>query len=145
LVSIRALHTEDFEGFDVAVVDGHAMECLDRVPDLEIKLGSYTVRDTFYLADLSDTYVVLGVQWMITFGKNTTNYQTLEMGFVGYYSSILSAFIDPGLMSIRVSNKASKTIIPPSKPKGITTHRMHCAISPKIALMGGCKTHVFTS
>jgi hypothetical protein len=57
------------------------VECLDRVPNLEIKLGNYTVRDTFYVVDLSDTYVVLGAQWMISLGKITTNYQTLEMGF----------------------------------------------------------------
>jgi hypothetical protein len=50
-------------------------------PDLEIKLGNYTMRDTFYVVDLFDTDVVLGVQWMITLGKITTNYQTLEMGF----------------------------------------------------------------
>jgi hypothetical protein len=61
LVSIQALRTEEFEGFDVAVEDGHTMECLDRVSDLEIKLGNYTVRDTFYVVDLSDTDVVLGV------------------------------------------------------------------------------------
>jgi hypothetical protein len=40
-------------------------------------------------------------------------------------SSILSEFIDPGFMSVRVSNKASKTIGPPGKPEGNTTHRMH--------------------
>jgi hypothetical protein len=81
LVSRRALHTKDFEGFDVAVADGHTVECLDRIPNLEMKLGNYTVRDKFYVVDLSDTDVVLGVQWMITLGKITTNYQTLEMGF----------------------------------------------------------------
>jgi hypothetical protein len=63
------------------VADGHIVECLDRVPNLEMKLGNYTVRDTFYVVDLSDTDVVLGVQWMITLRKITTNYQTLEMGF----------------------------------------------------------------
>jgi hypothetical protein len=57
------------------------VECLDRVPDLEIKLGNYNVRDTFYVVDLSNTNVVLGVQWLITLGKITTNYQTLKMGF----------------------------------------------------------------
>jgi hypothetical protein len=57
------------------------MECLYRVPELEVKFGNYIVRDTFYVVDLSDTDVVLGVQWMITLGKITTNYQTLEMGF----------------------------------------------------------------
>jgi hypothetical protein len=81
LVSRQALQTKEFEIFDVAVADGHTVECLDRVPDLEIKLSNYTVRDTFYVVDLSDTDVVLGVQWLITLGKITTNYQTLEMGF----------------------------------------------------------------
>jgi hypothetical protein len=81
LVSRQAPQTEKFEGFDVAVADGHIVECLDRVPNLEMKLGNYTVRDTFYVVDLSDTNVVLGVQWMITLGKITNNYQTLEMGF----------------------------------------------------------------
>jgi hypothetical protein len=57
------------------------VEFLDRVPNLEMKLRNYIVRDTFYVVDLLDTDVVLGVQWMITLGKITTNYQTLEMGF----------------------------------------------------------------
>jgi hypothetical protein len=57
------------------------LECLDRVSDLEIKLGNYIVRDTFYVVDLSDIDVVLRVQWLITLGKINTNYQTLEMGF----------------------------------------------------------------
>jgi hypothetical protein len=81
LVSRWALQTEEFEGFDVAVANGHTMECLDRVSYLEIKLGNYTMRDTFYVVDLSDTNVVLGFQWLITLEKITTNYQTLEMGF----------------------------------------------------------------
>jgi hypothetical protein len=81
LVSRRALQTKEFEGFDVAIADGHTGECVYRVPDLEVKLDNYTMRDTFYVVDLSDTDVVLGVQWLITLGKITTNYQTLEMGF----------------------------------------------------------------
>ena len=66
LVSRQALQTEEFEGFDVAVEDGHTVECLDRIPNLEMKLGNYIMRDKFYVVDLSDTDVVLGVQWMIT-------------------------------------------------------------------------------
>jgi hypothetical protein len=38
--------------------------------------------------------------------------------------SILSEFIDPGFMSVRVSNKASKTIGPPGKPEGNTTQNV---------------------
>jgi hypothetical protein len=81
LLSRQTLQTKEFEGFDVAVAYGHTVECLDRVTELEIKLGNYTMRDTFYVVDLSDTYMVLGVQWMIALEKITTNYQTLEMGF----------------------------------------------------------------
>jgi hypothetical protein len=81
LLSRHALQIEEFEGFDVVVVDGHRVECLDRVPNLDMNLGNYIVRDTFSVVDLSDIDVVLGVQWMITLGKLTTNYQTLEMGF----------------------------------------------------------------
>jgi hypothetical protein len=61
LVSRQALQTEEFKGFDVAVSDGHTVECLDRVPNLEMMLVNYTVRDTFYVVDLSDIDVVLGV------------------------------------------------------------------------------------
>jgi len=61
LVSRRALKIEDFEGFDVAVTDGHTMECMDIVPDLEVKLGNYIMIDTFCVVYLSDTDVVLGV------------------------------------------------------------------------------------
>jgi hypothetical protein len=39
LVSRQALQIEDFEGFDFVVADGHIMECLDRVSDLDIKSG----------------------------------------------------------------------------------------------------------
>jgi hypothetical protein len=57
------------------------VECIDRVSHLEVNLGNYIVRDTFYVVYLSEKYVVLGVQWLITLGKITTNYQTLDMGF----------------------------------------------------------------
>jgi hypothetical protein len=65
------------------------------------------------------------------------------MPIVGHFSPILYDFIDPGFKSIQGSNKASKTISPPGKPEGNATHRMCCAVSPEIALMGGCNTHVF--
>jgi hypothetical protein len=64
LVSRRPLRTEEFERFDVAVADGHTVECLDRVPHLDIKLGNYTMRDTFYVIDLSDRDVVWGSKKM---------------------------------------------------------------------------------
>jgi hypothetical protein len=53
--------------------------------------------------------------------------------FVGLNLSFTS-WSDPGLDMIRVPTKPSKTIGPPGKPEGNTTHRVHCAVSPEIAL-----------
>jgi hypothetical protein len=81
LVARRGLHTEEFEGFHVAVADGYTMSCLDMIPDLEVKLGNYTLTDTFYVVDLSDTDAVLGVQWLYSLGEIGFNYHTLTMSF----------------------------------------------------------------
>jgi hypothetical protein len=54
LVAKRGLRMEEFEGFHVAVVDGYTMTCLDMILDLEVKLGNYTLTDTFYVVDLVD-------------------------------------------------------------------------------------------
>ena len=37
----------------------------------------------------------------------------------------------PRVHVFRVSKKSSKNIIPPDKPKGNTTHKMCCAVSPR--------------
>jgi hypothetical protein len=81
LVARRGLRTEEFEGFHVAVADGYMMTCLDMIPNLEVELGNYTLTDTFYVVDLSDTNVVLGVQWLYSLGEIGFNYQTLTMSF----------------------------------------------------------------
>jgi hypothetical protein len=65
LVALRGLRT---------VADGYTMACLDMVPDIEIKLGNYTLTDTFYVVDLSDTDAVLGVQWLYSLGEIGFNY-----------------------------------------------------------------------
>lgn len=51
LVARRGLRIEEFEGFHVAVEDGYTMTCLDMVLDLEVKLGNYTLTNTFYVVD----------------------------------------------------------------------------------------------
>jgi hypothetical protein len=81
LVARRGLCTEEFEGFHVAVADGYTMSCLDMIPDLEVKLGNYTLTDTFYVVDLLDTNAVLGVQWLYSLGEIGFNYQMLTMSF----------------------------------------------------------------
>jgi hypothetical protein len=86
LVSRQALQTEEFGGFDVAVTDGHTVECLDRLPNLEMKLGNYTVRDTFYVVDLGKNHYQLpnlgnGIQrsgWEEGFSKRYVDRSTQD-------------------------------------------------------------------
>jgi hypothetical protein len=81
LVSRRGLQTEEIEGFTVAVVDGYTVTCLDKVPYLEVKLGNYTMTDTFYVVELSENDSVLGVQWFYSLSEIGFNYQILTMSF----------------------------------------------------------------
>jgi hypothetical protein len=36
---------------------------------LDVTLGNYTLTDDFYVVDLADTHVVLGVQWLYSLGR----------------------------------------------------------------------------
>ena len=60
-VKKRDIQTESFDGFSVAAA-GHTMECSQRIPKLKVTLGNYTVIETFYVVDVPDMNVVLGVQ-----------------------------------------------------------------------------------
>ena len=42
-------------------------------------MRTYTLTDHFFMVDIPDTNVILGVQWLITLGKVTTDWETLEM------------------------------------------------------------------
>jgi hypothetical protein len=74
LVARRGLHTEEFEGLTVVMEDGYTKTCLDMIPNLEVKIGNYTMTYTFYVVDLSDTDAVLGVKWLYSLGEIGFNY-----------------------------------------------------------------------
>jgi len=52
-----------------------------KIPKLVVTLGNYTLTDNFYVVDLADTDIVLGVQWLHSLGEITINYQVMEMTF----------------------------------------------------------------
>ena len=62
LVERRGLPTEEFEGFIVVVVEGGRMECTKWIIKLHITLGNYKLSDDFFVVDVPDTNIVLGVQ-----------------------------------------------------------------------------------
>ena len=47
------------------------MECNYWIPKLNVTLGNYQMTDSFYVVDVADTHVVLGVQWLYSIGKYT--------------------------------------------------------------------------
>ena len=82
-VAKRGIQTEKFEGFTVAVAGNSSMECNYWIPKLNVALGNYQMTDSFYVVDVADTHVVLGVQWLYSIGKYTTDYKVMEMEFQG--------------------------------------------------------------
>ena len=55
------------------------MQCVRYVSALAVTMGTYTLTDHFFVVDIPDTNVILGVQWLITLGKVTTDWENLEM------------------------------------------------------------------
>jgi hypothetical protein len=74
---------EEFEGFTVIIPGGYQMECTRWIPKLKITMGNYTLTDDFFVVDVPDTNVVLGVQWLYSIGKYTTDQRMMEMEFTG--------------------------------------------------------------
>jgi hypothetical protein len=83
LVERKGITTEAFEGFSVIIQGENTLNCTRYVPRMTLSLGNYTITDDFFVVKVPDTNVVLGVQWLYSLGKYSTNYQTMEMEFQG--------------------------------------------------------------
>jgi hypothetical protein len=46
-----------------------------------VALGNYTLTDDFYVVDLADTNIVLGIRWLYSLGDIKMNYQIMRMEF----------------------------------------------------------------
>ena len=55
------------------------MQCMHWVPYLSVTMGTYTLTDHFFVVDILAANVILGVQWLITLGKVTIDWETLQM------------------------------------------------------------------
>jgi len=61
MVARRHIPTIDFEGFLVEVAGGRTMACGRYIPHMSLTLGRYTLIDNFYVVDIPDTNIILGV------------------------------------------------------------------------------------
>ena len=75
------LQAETFDGFTVIILGNNSMDCTKWIPKLQVTLGNHTVSDNFYVVNVADTNVVLGVQWLYYLGENKVNYKVPEMRF----------------------------------------------------------------
>ena len=81
MVEKRKIPSEPFDGFTVVIPGHNIMQCNTWVPKLQVTIGNYTFVDSFYVVDVADTNIVLGVQWMYSIGENSVNYQITKMKF----------------------------------------------------------------
>ena len=57
------------------------MSCTKLVSKLTITMGNYSMTDNFFMVDIPDTNVVLGIQWIYSIGRYTMDQRTMEMDF----------------------------------------------------------------
>ena len=81
MVDKRKIQIEPFDGFTIVIPSHNTMQCKTWVPKLQVTVGNYTFVDSFYVVDVADTNVVLGVQWLYSIGEHIVNYQIPEMKF----------------------------------------------------------------
>ena len=63
------------------VVGGRTIPCNRYIPWMKLTLGRHELAQYFYVMDIPNTNIILGVQWLSTYGPITTNYKTMEMSF----------------------------------------------------------------
>jgi hypothetical protein len=85
MVERRGISTEEFDGFIVVILGGHQMIFTKWIPKLTTTMGNYSMTDDLFMMDIPDTNVVLGVQWIYSIGRYTTDQRTMDMEFIGSY------------------------------------------------------------
>ena len=80
-VTHRGLHTEEHRGFKVMVADGFKIDCTKKIFNLQLRLGDYDMTGDFFVVNIGDQDMVLGMNWMKSLVEFTFNLQKMEMRF----------------------------------------------------------------
>ena len=81
LVERRGIHTENFEGIRVKVADGYTLKCDRMIRNLPMRLNNFEFKADFYVVNMGDTDMVLGMTWLHDIGIFTLNLREMEMKF----------------------------------------------------------------
>ena len=83
LVATRGLQTKEYVGFRVMVANGDKLLCTQKISNLHIKFrDGYELEDGFYVVDMGDYDVNLGMTWMASLVEFTLNLEKLDMRFL---------------------------------------------------------------
>ena len=63
LVERRKLQAETFDGFTVIIPGNNSMDYTKWIPKLQVTIGNHIITEIFYVVNVADTNVILGVQW----------------------------------------------------------------------------------
>ena len=66
MVERKHIPTVDLEGFLVEVAGGRTIAYDKYISQMSLTLGRYTLIQDFYVVDIPDTNIILGVQWLST-------------------------------------------------------------------------------
>ena len=81
LVERRGILTEKFEGIRVKVVDGFTLRCDKMISKLPMRLNNYEFKADFYVVNMGEIDMVLGMTWLHDIGIFTLNLCEMEMRF----------------------------------------------------------------
>ena len=63
------------------MADGYTLQCDRKITDLPMRLNNYEFKTEFYVANMGDIDVVLGMAWLHDLGEFTLNLRDMEMKF----------------------------------------------------------------
>lgn len=130
LVERCGIQTHEFEGIRVRVVDAYIHKCEKMVPDLPMKLNNCEFTAGFYVVNMGDTEVILGMKWLHAIGEFTLNLCEMEMKFkIDGVPHVLKAIKDSNLkvITIRRMERLVRHSIP--RMRGVESNFQHLALS----------------
>ena len=100
-VEKRGLITEEFEGIRVKVADGYTLRCERMIRDLPLRLNNYEFKADYYVVNMGDIDLVLGMKWLHSLEEVTLRLKDMEIRFeVDGKTHILKAIWDSDLKTI---------------------------------------------
>ena len=73
--------SEPFDGFTIVILGYNTRQCNTWIPKLQVTIRNYTYVDSFYVVDVADTNIVLGLKWLYSIGEHSVNDQIPEIKF----------------------------------------------------------------